>query len=69
MNRTIKEATVKRFHYDLQLQVHLADFIAAYNVARRLNTLSGLTLDECGAKIRTQEPDRSSSTPSSRCRD
>ncbi|SFA62575.1 Integrase core domain-containing protein [Paracoccus halophilus] len=36
MNRTIKEATVKRFHYDShdQLRTHLADFIAAYNFAR-----------------------------------
>ena len=31
--RTIKEATVKRFHYDShdQLRQHLADFVAAYN--------------------------------------
>jgi IS30 family transposase len=40
MNRTIKEATVKRFHYDShdQLRTHLADFMAAYNFARRLKT-------------------------------
>ena len=45
MNRTIKDATVKRFHYDNhdQLRTHLADFIAAYNFARRLKTLGGLT--------------------------
>lgn len=45
MNRTIKESTVKRYHYDShdQLRAHLADFIAAYNFARRLKTLSGLT--------------------------
>jgi len=45
MNRTIKEATVKRFHHDNhdQLRTHLADFMAAYNFARRLKTLSGLT--------------------------
>ncbi|GAA3256390.1 hypothetical protein GCM10020258_15760 [Sphingomonas yabuuchiae] len=38
MNCTIKEATVKRFHYDShdQLRTHLADFMAAYNFARRL---------------------------------
>lgn len=42
MNRTIKDATVKRYHYDShdQLRTHLADFIAAYNFARRLKTLS-----------------------------
>ena len=45
MNRTIKDATVKRFHYEthLQLRTHLADFLAAYNFARRLKTLNGLT--------------------------
>lgn len=44
-NRTIKEATVKRFRYDshYQLRAHLADFMAAYNFARRLKTLNGLT--------------------------
>jgi transposase InsO family protein len=33
MNHTIKEATVKRYHYDNhhQLEAHLADVIAAYN--------------------------------------
>jgi transposase InsO family protein len=40
MNRTIKEATVKRFFYDTHehLKAHLSDFIAAYNFARRLKT-------------------------------
>ena len=44
MNRTIKDATVKRFHYDdhAQLRRHLVDFIDAYNFARRLKTLKGL---------------------------
>ena len=37
MNRTIKEATVKRYHYDSheQLRRHLDLFIDAYNHARR----------------------------------
>ncbi len=45
MNRTIKEATVKRFHYEShdQLQTHLSDFMSAYNLARRLRTLNRLT--------------------------
>ena len=45
MNRTIKEATVKRYHYDShqQLEAHLAVFIDAYNYGRRLKTLKGLT--------------------------
>jgi transposase InsO family protein len=45
MNRTIKDATVKRYHYDdhAQLERHLALYIDAYNTARRLKTLKGLT--------------------------
>jgi len=60
MNRTIKEATVKRFFYDTheQLKAHLSDFIAAYNFARRLKTLRGLTPYEAICKLWTQEPDR-----------
>ena len=60
MNRTIKEATVKRFHYEShdQLWTHLAGFIAAYNFVRRINPLSVLTPYEYIAKIWTSEPDR-----------
>jgi len=60
MKRSIKEATVKRFHYEShdQLRTHLADFIAANNFARRLETLSGLMPYEYIAKIWTSEPDR-----------
>lgn len=60
MNRTIKEATVKRFHYDnhAQLRQHLADFIDAYNFGRRLKTLKGLTPYEFICKQWTSEPDR-----------
>lgn len=45
MNRTIKDATVKRFYYEThdQLREHLANFVAAYNFAKRLKTLKGLT--------------------------
>jgi len=60
MNRKIKEATVKRLHYDSheQLRTHLADFMAAYNFARRLKTLGGLTPYEYICKMWTSEPDR-----------
>ena len=60
MNRTIKDATVKRYHYDRhdQLRTHLKDFIDAYNFARRLKTLRGLTPYEYICKIWTSEPDR-----------
>ena len=60
MNRTIKEATVKRFHYDdhEQLRQHLADFIDAYNFGRRLKMLKGLTPYEFICKQWTSEPKR-----------
>jgi transposase InsO family protein len=50
----------KRFHYNNhdQLKAHLADFMAAYNFARRLKTLGGLTPYEYICKIWTSEPDR-----------
>jgi hypothetical protein len=45
MNRTIKDATVKRYFYEThdELRAHLRDFVDAYNFARRLKTLRGLT--------------------------
>jgi transposase InsO family protein len=60
MNRTIKEATVKRFFYDnhAQLRSHLDDFVLAYNFAKRLKTLKGLTPYEYICKIWTAEPKR-----------
>ncbi len=60
MNRTIKEATVHRYHYDThqQLRAHLDDFIAAYNFAKRLKTLRVLTPYEYICKLWTQQPAR-----------
>ena len=60
MNRTIKDATVKRYHYEShdQLVRHLADFVAAYNYARRLKTLNRLTPYEFVCKRWTTEPER-----------
>ena len=45
MNRTLKEATVRRYHYDRhhQLRQHIQTFLDAYNSAKRLKTLNGLT--------------------------
>ena len=65
MNRTIKDATVKRYYYDdhEQLCVHLGDFINAYNYARRLKTLNGLTPYEYICKIWTAEPERLNLNP------
>ena len=60
MNRTIKQATVQRYHYSshAQLRRHLDDFIAAYNFGRRLKTLKGLTPYEFTCKKWTIEPQR-----------
>jgi transposase InsO family protein len=60
MNRTLKEATVRRYHYDShgQLQEHLATFLAAYNFAKRLKTLRGLTPYEYICKCWTENPDQ-----------
>jgi transposase InsO family protein len=65
MNRTIKEATVKRYHYDShdQLRQHLGDFVAAYNFGRRLKTLRGLTPYEAICKAWQNEPTRFTSNP------
>ena len=65
MNRTLKEATVKRFHYDThdQLRTHLADFVNAYNFGRRLKTLKGLTPYEAICKTWTSEPKRFTLNP------
>ena len=71
MNRTLKEATVKRYHYEThdQLRSHLADFVTAYNFGRRLKTLKGLSPYEyiCrhGQKSQTASP----SIQSIKCRD
>jgi transposase-like protein len=45
MNRTIKDATVKQYHYDTvaQLKQHLYDFINAYNYAKKLKILGFIT--------------------------
>jgi transposase InsO family protein len=60
MNRTIKEATVQRYHYDShhQLRIHLSDFVAAYNFAKRLKALGGLTAYEFICRYWQKEPDR-----------
>ena len=60
MNRTIKGATVKRFHYDShdQLRRHLDKFVSAYKFARRLKTLKGLTPYEYVCSVWTSDPKR-----------
>lgn len=65
MNRTIKETTVKRYHYDSHrlLDSYLHDFIDACNYGRRLKTLKALTPFEYICKIWTNEPERFSLNP------
>jgi transposase InsO family protein len=65
MNRTIKDATVKRYHYGShdELRRHLQLFIDAYNYGRRLKTLRGLTSYEFICKSWTEQPSRFTSDP------
>jgi transposase InsO family protein len=65
MNRTLKEATVKRYYYDTheQLKQHLYTFVNAYNFAKRLKTLKGLTPYEFIIKIWQSEPERFNVNP------
>jgi transposase InsO family protein len=60
MNRTLKEATVNRYHYETneQLKAHLSAFLMAYNFAKRLKTLRGLTPHEYVCKAWTDSPER-----------
>ena len=65
MNRTIKEATVKTYHYDSheQLGCHLGCFLDAYNFGKRLKTLAGLTPYQFICSCWQKEPDRFISSP------
>ena len=65
MNRTLKEATVRRYYYEThaELRQHLAAFVDAYNFARRLKTLKGLTPFEYVSKCWTEQPKRFNHSP------
>lgn len=58
MNRTIKEATVKLYHYVSvdQLRSHVHDFLMAYNFAKRLKALQGKTPYEYICHIYIDKP-------------
>ena len=60
MNRTLKEATVNRHHNDShnELKQRLHAFLMAYNFAKRLKTLRGLTPYEHICKVWTEQPKR-----------
>ena len=59
---TIAVKTTRARTFD-QLRGHLADFLAAYNFAKRLETLAGLTPHECVCKIWTENPKRFKKDP------
>jgi transposase InsO family protein len=65
MNRTLKEATVKRYYYEThqQLKEHLHNFLHAYNFAKRLKTLQGITPYEHIIKCWQKEPERFNINP------
>ena len=60
MNRTLKEATVRRYHYGSlgELEKHLQTFVDAYNFAKRLKSLKGLTSFEYIFKCWTDDEKR-----------
>jgi transposase InsO family protein len=65
MNRTLKEATVKTYYYDTHdhLKEHLYTFLMAYNFAKRLKTLKGLTPYEYICQCWQKEPERFTVNP------
>lgn len=60
MNNTLKEATVRRYHYETHdaLRAHLKTFLDAHNFAKRLKTLKGRTVFEFITEKWTAEPQR-----------
>ena len=65
MHRTLKEATVQRYDYENhpQLKEHLYNFVNAYNFAKRLKTLQGLTPYEYIITCWQKEPERFTVNP------
>ena len=58
MNRTIKDATVKAFHYENleSLKAHVLAFVAAYNFAKHLKALQWRTPFEAIQDAWTKDP-------------
>ena len=71
MNRTIKHATVKRYHHDDHqlLRRQLGSFVNAYNVARRLKALKGLPSANSSATAGKPSPNASTPTQFIKCQD
>jgi hypothetical protein len=58
MNRTVKEATVRAFHYETldSLKAHLDAFITAYSFAKHLKSLRWRTPFQAICDARTKDP-------------
>jgi transposase InsO family protein len=65
MVRTLKEATVRRYFYESHscLRTHLDTFLNAYNFAKRLKSLRGLTPYERICQLWTEHPERFTLNP------
>ncbi len=59
MIRTLKEATVRTYHYETfaQLRRHIADYLAAYNFAKHLKALKWKTPYETIQALRDSKPE------------
>ncbi len=59
MNRTVKDATTKTFHYDTAelLRAHVLAFVAAYNFAKHLKALKWKTPFQAVCNAWTANPD------------
>lgn len=66
INRTIKQATVQRYHYSShqQFREHLDCFLSAYNFARRLKSLNGSTPHQFLCNTFSSQPHRFLTNPS-----
>jgi hypothetical protein len=65
MNRTLKDAMVKKYHYQTHynLKLPLQAFLMAYNFANRLTTLKGLTPYEYICQCWKKDPERFTVNP------
>ena len=64
MNRTIKDATIKTYHYDdlENLKAHVMAFATAYNFAKHLKALKWQTPYQAICEAWTKDPSSSRST-------
>lgn len=59
MIRTLKEATVRAYHYETyrQLRRHVSDYLVAYNFAKHLKGLRWKTPHETIQALRAAKPE------------